>query len=101
MSYVTNVLLSFSIMEDAEARVAEVNENLAEHSQGQKLGDIWQSDVYGGSKYMEVPLYGAAFNYVEAARFIEAVRSASWKEPEHVRVYVCDQDDDAFTETKL
>lgn len=103
MSYVTNVLLSFSVMEDADGRVAEVNDHLAEHSRGQKLGDIWQSDppVYGGHKCMERPLYGAAFNYVEVKRFIEAVRSASWKEPEYVQVFICDQEDDVFTETKL
>lgn len=99
MSYVTNVLLSFSILEDEDARMAEVNGWLSQNdSRGQQLGDISGAEdpKYGGSKFMEVPLWGAAFNYVDLDGLRGAVRAAKWKEPEHVRLFVCDQDDDTF-----
>lgn len=101
MSYVTNALVSFSIMEDADERMAEVNERLADAARGQQFGDIWRSDIYGGHKFMEVPLYGAAFNYVEVRSMMDALQAARWKEPEHVRLFICDQDDDTFSMLKL
>jgi hypothetical protein len=90
-------------MEDAAARVAEVDAYLAkvDTGPGQQLGNIWDSDAYGGYKTMEVPLYGAAFNYVSPEQFKAAVRSAAWEEPEHVRVFICDQADEVFAESSL
>lgn len=96
MSYVTNILLSFDILENEDERMAEVQEYAAARSNGQKFGDIWNSDVYGGNKSMEVPLYGAAFNYIDLDGFAEDLGCVNWRAPANVRLFVCDQHDDTL-----
>jgi len=98
VSWVTNVLLSFDIMENEETRMNEVNAALLciDPTRGQQLGDISGSEVYGGAKHMEIPLWGAAFNKLLVSDFMDAVRAAAWEYPENVRVFICDQDDDTF-----
>lgn len=97
MSYVTNALVACSVLEDDEDRMREVNEALSEASRGQQFKDISRTEVYGGSKHMEIPLWGAAFNYVGVREIMKAVSAAAWKEPQFVQVFICDQEDDIFT----
>ncbi len=101
MSHVTNLLLSFDIMEDEKARADDFNSWLA-GTQGQQLVATWNVEgAYGGSKYMEQPLYAAAFNYLNLDDFLRELRRIEWKHSENVRVMVCEQDDDAYRMIEL
>lgn len=96
MSYVTNVLLSFDILENEDERMAEVQEYAEAWSNGQRFGDIWNSEAYGGNKAMEVPLYAAAFNYIQLTEFVGDLGRVNWKTPKNVRLFVCDQHEDTL-----
>ena len=79
MSHVTNLILSFSIGEDESSRVSEMNlfENngkgfelaTADFEREQNPGSrkIW----YGGSKFLETPLYVGAYNHLDIEGLIE------------------------------
>ena len=97
MSYVNNVILTFSIGEDVLDRIGDVNNFLARYNQG-VLPGVWdrQPDWYGGDKALEQPVFIAAFKYVSAETIVEAVKEVEWREPESVRVFFCEANDDAF-----
>jgi hypothetical protein len=88
VSEVTNLMLSFSILEREEERIAEVNRWLVEQDQ-LPLRNIWDSpDCYGGSKHMEVPLYGGAFPGFPLADFLGLFRTLPWSDPERLQAIV-------------
>lgn len=105
MSRVTNVILTWSIMEDDNV-IGEINEVVRQaNDRGQRfvsckdpsLPDGW----YGGSKMLETNIAIAAFNYFGPSEVIDALTLVKWQEPENVRVMICDQDDLAFTMHEL
>ena len=53
--------------------------------------------ISGGHKHLETPVYVAAFNDFRLEEFSAMLRKLPWKEPEHVQVFVQDQDADTFT----
>jgi hypothetical protein len=96
MSEVTNVLLAFSILEDADARIAEVNAWLDEVEQ-LPLGSVWDSDsAVGGGKRMDAPLYAGAFNYFDLPGFLAFLRTVAWSQPSDVQVIVRAHDEDRW-----
>lgn len=108
MSHVDNVLLSFSIIEDSTDHaegpdtwpiMEAVNEWLATNAGGQQFGpDLggFLEGVYGGSKFLETPLFLAAFNYLPEDEFLAFLRALPWKEPSEVQFIVKRQHDDLF-----
>lgn len=103
MSHITNVILTFSIMEDfhdtfddGEAiydLMNSINTWLSENghrSFGHSAGRV------SGDRYLETPLYIAAFNYLRIDAFMAMLSSLPWKEPENVQLFIEDQDDDKF-----
>jgi hypothetical protein len=93
MSEVTNVLLAFSILEDADARLEEVNGWLAEAEQ-LPLRDIWRTEgAIGGGKRIETPLYAGAYNGFDLAGFLGFLRTVVWSQPGEVQVIVHGQHD--------
>ena len=93
MSEVTSVLLAFSILEDADARLQEVNGWLAEADQ-LPLGDVWRTDgAIGGGKRMESPLYAGAYDGFDLAGFLGFLRTVVWSQPDQVQVIVHGQHD--------
>ena len=93
MSYVTNVILSFSILENEEACLKEVNIYFpAQELPFKKLQD------YAGSKFLEQPTFIGAFNYLGTEEFIEHVRKVHWKFPKLVQLFICDQEDEQYME---
>lgn len=105
MSVVTNVILTFAVIEDADERMAEVNAfegfagGLGFNRRIQSRGDVDPINLYiGGGRNTEARIYIGAFNYLIVDEFIEHVRAANWKHPEHVRLYINEQDDEAFRE---
>lgn len=94
MSVVTNLLLSFDILERESERIEEVQAFPWRHGVG--LSDMTRGD-HGGTKGFELPLWGGAFNYLDLTAFMEHLRTkVKWRHPDLVRVIVAEQDDDAF-----
>jgi hypothetical protein len=88
MSEVTNVLLAFSISEDADARLAEIDAFLDDHEQ-LPFASVWTTDAaVGGGKRMDAPLYAGAFNGFHVRRFVAFLRALPWADPEQVQVMV-------------
>lgn len=98
MSYVTNVLLGFDVLEDEDARIAEVNTffSVERHRRGLVSLEA-PGDWYGGTKGFEHPLFVGAFNYFDEEGFLRHLRLLPWEYPEHVQVILCRQDDDVFS----
>lgn len=96
MSNVTNVILSFGILENEADRIKEVNK--AKCLEGQPfLGADLPPEAYGGYKALETPLYIAALNHVSWQELIAHLKAGvSWEYPEEVQLLVKGQDDDLF-----
>lgn len=94
MSVVTNVLLSFDILENEAEVVDEINGWLSSHHQGY-FKDL--TEACGGSKAMEIPVYGAAFNYLDVKALLAFIRTLKFKEPQNVQLFVCQQEEEKFT----
>lgn len=96
MSLVTNCILSFSISETEKERIEEVNSffdckpfiSCADES----LPNGW----YGGTKYLETPIYIGAFNYFNKVDFINHLVNIEWYYPEDVQLIIEEQDDARF-----
>jgi hypothetical protein len=95
MSYVTNTILAFSIIEDVRSRFEEVNTFFTDRS---GFMWTWHSDEEwtGGSKHLEHPTFVAAFNHLDFDGLIVHLRSVKWEEPENVQLIICGQDDDRY-----
>lgn len=100
MSVVTNVMISFDTCEegpedDKFTLMGVINEWL-----NTKYHCCFGEDanaVCGGSKYLETPLYIAAFNYFDSEEFIKYVLSLPWAFPEDVQIFIQKQNDYKFT----
>ena len=99
MSLVSNCILTFKILEDAESRMEEVSRFFeSERSfvsiHDEKLPRKW----YGGSKFMERPLYLGAFNYLNVHKFLDHLKlKVKWRYPEEVQLIIKQQDDNGFS----
>jgi hypothetical protein len=105
VSYVDNVILSFSRVEPEVAtetgRDYEIMDTINAWLlgvTGQQFGpDIGgRSDCYGGRKYLETPLYVAAFNYLPETDFVAFLRTLPWREPQHAQLLIKRQHEDRF-----
>ena len=86
MSEVTNLLLAFSILEDSDARVADVDGWLVGNEQ-LALKSVWENgECCGGSKRTDAPLYAGAFNYLPLREFLAFLRTVRWSQPDEVQV---------------
>ena len=102
MSYVTNILVHVSIIDDAgRARITEP-QPWDEHEIGQSLGDLGGPEegdqemypLWGGYKVPEWTLYGAAFNYLDWSGFVEWLESLPFEYPSEVMVIAKGETDD-------
>lgn len=108
MSHVDNVILAFSILEDSRAGgpgkpdewpiMDQVNAWLNEHASRQRFGNelSFFESAYGGGKFLEAPMFVAAFNYLPEQAFLEFLRTLPWKYPREVQVIIRRQHDDLF-----
>lgn len=84
MSYVTNVVLMTSLLDD---KIVHEFINTWLVSQGQ--GELAKINEYaGGNKAMEVDLYAGAFNHLNEEAFIPVVVSPNWRVPEELVLVV-------------
>ena len=104
MSLVTNLILSFSILEDETSRVSEINlfENngrefeLAtadfERENNPSSNKAW----YGGTKFLETPLYVGAYNHLDIDGLVEHLKIVNWEYPASVQLFLKEQESDKF-----
>lgn len=100
MSFVTSVMLTFSIVEDEVARVDELNAHLAAAAPDRadyfRTG-IAQGEGIGGDKAFESQLLVAGFNYLEPKLILAAVEKTSWQRPAEVQVLLREESEPVFT----
>lgn len=95
MSLVTNCILSFSILDDTEERMKEVNSFFDCKplvSCDESLCRGW----YGGTKMLETPIYIGAFNYLPRYDFLNHISTIDWEYPEDVQLLLQEQDYNCF-----
>jgi hypothetical protein len=94
MSTVTNMILSFSVLEDEEARMKEV-EAFSDDT-------TWTSVDTAHGKCMELPVFLLAANGWDLEGFVMHLRkNVKWEEPQSVRLYASGQWEDAFRQVHL
>lgn len=102
MSRVTNIILSFSTVEDEDARIKEVNAFQYRHLQLDLVSADYNKDMekgtvwYGGTKFLETRIYVGAFNYFDTQAFLAHVKQISWEEPEDVLLIIKEEWDTRF-----
>lgn len=97
MSYVTNIILTATMLEfegdsDACPAVDHVNEWL----RARGLGELKRADNIGNPRALEAAIFFGAFNYLDLGEFVEVIASAPWVDDEGVVVFVKRQDDGHF-----
>jgi hypothetical protein len=107
MSDVTTVLLTFGALESHET-LTKLQQRLVASGIGEigDLGESW-SDVaergrrWGGTKYPEIDLYGAAYNHLDLGKLMSLLLATPWDDTESVQLMVCGQEDARFTVYEL
>lgn len=97
MSVVTNIILTFSCLEDEKERLREINTFFPDISgltscDDDKLPRGW----YGGTKMLETNICIGAFNHLDFERFLEHMKTIKWRYPEYAQIIVQEQEDDRF-----
>jgi hypothetical protein len=108
MSWVTDVLLIFSLQEIfSEEELEEqdlptlqnINKWLQENNQ--TTLDNLAIHTINSAKSMQSCIYGGAFNYLKVDEFIKIVKSQEWLYRPGVQLLIKDEQDEAFTMYKL
>jgi len=98
MSWVTNILLSYNIVEK------QIGDHKSEHLNVKLINEEYEAfgtfkeigQYAGGKKHIETPLYAAAFNYFPIKEFMYFVFSLNWECPDDVQIFIEDQEEDRF-----
>ena len=101
MSYVCDTILKFSILENEEKILDQVNGFFEDVTGFVMLdGDELPKDAkhwYGGSKVFQTPIALGAFNYLDLDGLKKHLKeNVKWKHPEMVQLIYCNEDDDYF-----
>ncbi len=100
MSVVTSVLLH--IGHDDRSKVDAIGRYMASKNHGGfvdvndgriRRGLFRRDPWYGGEKYINDPLYMAAFNGLDIEGLIDFVRSLEYAEPEAIQLMILHEDD--------
>lgn len=81
-----------------EVTLEQINATASEQ-EGQELHDLIGGDggsTWGGNKYPEVNLMGAAFNYLREDALMAHLVSLPWSHPDDVQLFIQGQHDDHF-----
>lgn len=110
VSYVTNAIFTYSILEKDRAREADLHLATArvfvhDINDRDAVEDCWHQywlrlddnyDAYGGSKAMETQVFVAAFNYFDDVAFMAEVATIPWEHPAEVQLIAMRQEDDRW-----
>ena len=97
MSRVTNVMLNMSGESKPMARLEEVNE-FFEEMEEEMLASL-KPVVQGAYAFSEV--YIGAYHRFPLEEFIAHLQSIEWEHPEHVQLFVQDEEDSEFRVVKI
>ena len=103
MSRVTNVILSFSVLEPKYDVLQRVNAFFKpEYSTSYRGFIVPDNDLwYGGTKFLERPTYLGAFNNFNADKFMDFLETIDWIFPYEVQIFICEQDDNGYYELNI
>ncbi len=92
MSHVTNILLSWSSVEDEADRLREVNAWL--EARGHRaFSPTWDDmDATGGDRAVEHPTVLGGFNYLNVRGLWQFLWTLGWVDPDSVQLLVCEQE---------
>ena len=102
MSYVWNVILSFSDDEfwhdgeDTARSTCAALTALNKHLPYGKLVDLTKS-TFKSSYGMTAHLYGGGFKHLDVDGFIADVRDQAWKDPANVQLFLKSESDEQFS----
>ena len=107
MSVVTNLILTFSRNEDEIQRIKEVNffrcdgESInlisADYLRKTNLFGIDnRKNWYGGTKFLEAPLFIGALNHFNLSDFIDHLNDLDWEDKDRVQLIIKQEGDEKF-----
>jgi hypothetical protein len=100
MSVVTNVVFKTSAGD--KRRIVKLN---AAFQAGKKFASCDDESLergwYAGDKMLECEVYPGAFNNLQLAVLIEAIRKVEWDDPGSVQLFVQEQEDARLREVDL
>jgi hypothetical protein len=86
VSWVTHVIVSFSLLED-ESRVLEAL-NAWDGLRGRRFAPFGFDQAHGGDKGWSRPMATGAFNYIDESELLAHVRAMVWADPGAVQVFL-------------
>jgi hypothetical protein len=102
MSVVTNLILSFSSLEQVQERIEDVNSfpydgrqiNLVsiDYNKDMEKGFSW----YGGNKFFEGNIFIGVYNHFNTAEFLTHLKQINWEAADLVQLIVKEEWDDRF-----
>jgi hypothetical protein len=102
MSVVTNLILSFSSLEQVETRMKDINcfpynggqLNLVsiDYNKDKEKSTVW----YGGNKFFEGNIFIGAYNHFNTDEFVAYLKQINWEAPELVQLIVKEDWDEKF-----
>lgn len=100
MSRVTNLIITFSTLEDEERIVAEMRA-FVKNDNGFYIASVNDERLphgwYGGTKNLECSILIGAYNYLDLQLFLDFLRNnVNWEAPDLVQLVVKEQDDMKF-----
>jgi hypothetical protein len=104
MSEVTNLIISFSVIEDEKSRIKDINSFYNNGRDFKIISADYQSQNkiintkrwYGGSKKLETPLYIGAFNSLNTEELIAFMKNLDWEDPSNVQLITKEHNSDKF-----
>jgi hypothetical protein len=93
MSCVTNVIILAAVDEDFAMEQVMASEAVR-NQEGTEARDFDESS--GGPKHLEFRGRAFAFNYLDEAKLMQAIRQVLWKHPECVQVLMKGQEEERF-----
>lgn len=95
MSSVLTCVLTFDLTEDEAYVVDELNRLLDEHERARPGFVLVEASKSG--KAMQQYVAVAALNYVSVEDLIEHLGQLPWRDPKHVRLLACREEEDAMS----
>lgn len=107
MSVITNLILSFSSLENEAERLRDVNSfayndkgiNFVsiDYNKDREAGTVW----YGGNKFLSGNVFIAVYNHFDTADFVRHLYRILWKEPQLIQLFVKEESDEKFNLVEL
>ena len=100
MSRVTDVILTTSLLEEpGDTGTYPAVEELNVWLRARRLGELKEvSKAAAGTKVMQALVFMGAFNYLDLAEFVEAVKATPWRDSEGIAVFVKQEEEWRFTD---